>query len=46
MKENQFTTMKKALCALSNKEGLGTFLTLALGAGAFGGHDAKAYNIA
>jgi hypothetical protein len=28
--------------ALSNKASLGTYLTLALGAGAFGGHDAKA----
>jgi hypothetical protein len=38
--------MIKAPCALSSKKNLGTFLTLALGAGAFGGHDAKAFNIA
>jgi hypothetical protein len=32
----------KKINALSNKASLGTYLTLALGAGAFGGHDAKA----
>ena len=40
-KDNQTTTMKKTN-ALSNKASLGTYLTLALGAGAFGGHDAHA----
>ena len=32
----------KKINALSNKASLGTYLTLALGAGALGGHDAKA----
>ena len=32
----------KKINTLSNKANLGTYLTLALGAGAFGGHDAKA----
>jgi hypothetical protein len=41
LKENQTTTMKK-INALSNKASLGTYLTLALGAGALGDHDAKA----
>jgi hypothetical protein len=41
LKENQTTTMKK-INALSNNANLGTYLTLALGAGALGGHDAKA----
>ena len=41
LKENPTTTMKK-VDALSNKASLGTYLTLALGAGALGGHDAKA----
>jgi hypothetical protein len=40
-KDNQTTTMKKTN-ALSNKASLGTYLTLALGAGAFGGHAAHA----
>jgi hypothetical protein len=41
LKENLTTTMKK-INALSNKANLGTYLTLALGAGAFGDHEAKA----
>lgn len=41
LKEFPTTTMKK-INALSNKASLGTYLTLALGAGAFGGHDAHA----
>ena len=41
LQENPTTTMKKTN-ALSNKTSLGTYLTLALGAGALGGHDAKA----
>jgi hypothetical protein len=41
LKEIPTTTMKK-VNALSNKASLGTYLTLALGAGALGGHDAKA----
>ena len=41
LKENPTTTMKKPN-ALSNKTSLGTYLTLALGAGALGDHDAKA----
>ena len=40
-KDNQTTTMKKTN-ALSNKASLGTYLTLALGAGAFSGHNAHA----
>ena len=40
-KDNQTTTMKKTN-ALSNKASLGTYVTLALSAGAFGGHDAHA----
>jgi len=41
LKENPNTTMKK-INTLSNKASLGTYLTLALGAGALGSHDAKA----
>lgn len=41
LEENPTTTMKK-INALSNKASLGTYLTLALGAGALGGHDAHA----
>jgi hypothetical protein len=40
-KDNQTTTMKKTN-ALSNKASLGTYVTLALGAGAFSGHNAHA----
>jgi hypothetical protein len=41
LKEIPTTTMKK-VNALSNKASLGTYLTLALGAGALGDHEAKA----
>jgi hypothetical protein len=41
LKEFPTTTMKK-VNALSNKASLGTYLTLALGAGALGDHEAKA----
>jgi hypothetical protein len=41
LKEIPTTTMKK-VNALSNKASLGTYLTLALGAGALGSHDTKA----
>ena len=41
LKKIPTTTMKK-VNALSNKASLGTYLTLALGAGALGDHDAKA----
>ena len=41
LQENPTTTMKKTN-ALSNKTSLGTYLTLALGAGALGSHDAHA----
>ena len=41
LKENPTTTMKKTN-ALSNRASLGTYLTLALGAGALGSHAAEA----
>jgi hypothetical protein len=41
LKEIPTTTMKK-VNALSNKASLGTYLTIALGAGALGDHEAKA----